>query len=433
MSHVTFVATGDSFITRRLPDYDEEFARLATIIHKADVRFTNLETVIRRNEGFPSAQSGGTWATTPPEVLEDLRAYGFNTLNLATNHTLDYSYGGLQATMSYLRQYDFIYAGAGEHMAAASAPSYIECPHGRVAMIAATSSCPAASIAGEQRRDAAGRPGVNSLRYNTVYRVHPDKIEALKKVAQASQINAPRELAIQNGFIQPDSTDVFRFGRHIFVPIRENEQEGRTTYPHAGDAERLYRAIDEAKRQADVVLVSLHSHEFQDDDNEKPADFFVNVARTCIDHGAHAIIGHGPHIVRGIEIYKNRPIFYSLGNFIFQSDTVRNLPADYYEKYGLGPEHHVAEAFDKRSANDTRGYAANAAIWSSVIASWTMKHGELTQLTLYPIALGFKKPRSVRGWPQLTDDTSVLHTIQRLSELYGTQFTIRDEQAVWSR
>ncbi len=45
-----------------------------------------------------------------------------------------------------------------------------------------------------------------------------------------------------------------------------------------------------------------------------------------IDAGADVFVGHGPHVLRGIEIYKGKPIFYSLSNFIFQNETVLRMP-----------------------------------------------------------------------------------------------------------
>lgn len=41
-----------------------------------------------------------------------------------------------------------------------------------------------------------------------------------------------------------------------------------------------------------------------------------------IDAGAGVVVGHGPHVLRGIEVYKRRPIFYSLASFIFENDLV---------------------------------------------------------------------------------------------------------------
>ncbi|CAH8247897.1 CapA family protein [Paenibacillus melissococcoides] len=86
--------------------------------------------------------------------------------------------------------------------------------------------------------------------------------------------------------------------------------------------------------------MSIHAHQPQGRSFERPAGFVVEFARLCIDEGAHAVVGHGPHIVRGIKVYKDRPIFYSLGNFIFQNDSFLREPADFFQKYGLG--HHIS-------------------------------------------------------------------------------------------
>src|SRR5699024_9835391 len=123
------------------------------------VRFTNLEMTTHHMEGVPGAASGGTWAMASPHVLKDLKGYGFNVIGWANNHTLDYLYGGLNATERYLNDYGFVHAGAGKNLAAASEPSYLETPAGRVALISATSSFHETWVAGEQRRDMVGRPG----------------------------------------------------------------------------------------------------------------------------------------------------------------------------------------------------------------------------------------------------------------------------------
>jgi hypothetical protein len=90
---MTFVATGDTFITRRLAEKGEEYTALSSLIQSAEVRFTNLEITTHNYEGFPGAASGGTWAIAPPEVLEDVRDYGFNQIGWANNHSMDYMNG----------------------------------------------------------------------------------------------------------------------------------------------------------------------------------------------------------------------------------------------------------------------------------------------------------------------------------------------------
>src|SRR5690625_3244016 len=116
---------------------------------------------------------------------------------------------------------------------------------------------------------------------------------------------------------------------------------------------------------------------------------------------ADAIIVHGRHILRGIEIYKNKPIFCSLGNFIFQNDSVEKLPADFYTKYELDHYANISDALDARSSGDTRGFAMDQRFWESVVATWSMKDGTVTEVQLHPIELGYGKSRHQRGWPKL--------------------------------
>lgn len=418
---MTFVATGDSFITRRLPSKDEAFNQLSSLIRSAAVRFTNLEVTTHYFEGIPSAVSGGTWAVASPDVLEDLKAYGFNLVAWANNHTLDYSYGGLEATEKYLNQYGFVHAGAGSHLGKANEPKYLETPSGRVALISVTSSFHETAVAGEQRPDMIGRPGINPLRYDTVYTISAEKMKSLKTIAETVGINAVQNLAVKEGFRVEPSGDVFQFGAYTF---KEGDEEGQATTPRQKDMERILRAISEAERQADYVVVSVHAHEMKGEAKNQPADFLKTFARKCIDQGAHSIIGHGPHILRGIEIYNNRPIFYSLGNFIFQNDTVTHLPADFYEKYGLDYTNNVADAFDARSDNETKGFAVQPCIWSSVVPRWKMEGEELKELELHPVELGYGQPRYRRGWPTLTKNTEILEMIQELSAPFGTTIEI---------
>lgn len=427
MTRMTIAATGDSFITRRLPAGDDTHPDLAELLGRSDIRFTNLEVTVHRMEGFPSAQSGGTWAVADPAVLEDLRRYGFNALAWANNHTLDYSYGGLEATTRYLDRYDWVHAGVGRNLAEAGAIKYMEFQGGRAALIAATSTFHESWRAGEQRSDGIGRPGVNPLRYMTTYRISEEQMIRLKAIADGTGINDEHDMLAKEGFAVGDP-DVMLFGGHRFSVC---EEKGAVTKPHPADMSRMLETIGHAKRQADYVIVSIHSHEMKDKRKDNPAEFLREFARGCIDAGAHAVIGHGPHIIRGVELYKNKPILYSLGNFIFQNDSVERLPSDYYEKYGLGHSHHTADALDVRSAGDTRGLGANPDVWSSVVASLAFEGGDLLGMDFHPISLGYGTPRYRRGWPRLTDDSSILRKLQSLSREFGTELLVEGAQASW--
>lgn len=420
---MTFIATGDSFITRRVPEKSAWFDTLAAWLATAQARFTNLEVTTHDFEGTPGAVSGGTWGIASPQVLTDIKRLGFNLIGWANNHTLDYSIDGLLATERHLNQHEFVHAGAGRNLSQASEPRYLEAHAGRVALIAATSSFHEAWMAGEQRPDMVGRPGVNGLRHTKTFVVSPGRLQTLKEIADDVPINAEYNRRVKQGFVVESPSGLLHFGKHLF---KAGEPQGEETSLNQTDLDRIVRSICLAKRSADYVVVSIHSHDMRGHDNEAPADFLVAFAHACIDAGAHAVIGHGPHILRGIEIYQQRPIFYSLGNFIFQNDCVSHLPADFYEKYHLGYTDTVADAFAARSANQTRGLGVMPAAWQSVAPRWTMEEGVLTELTLHPLELGFDEPIYRRGWPRLTGNPAILEKLQALSAPLGTVIRIEN-------
>lgn len=85
--------------------------------------------------------------------------------------------------------------------------------------------------------------------------------------------------------------------------------------------EKVYKdAIASAKKQCDILVVSVHWG--KEGVSEVDADE-MSTARKMIDSGADIIMGHHPHVVSGIDYYREKPIFYSLGNFIF---TMSNNP-----------------------------------------------------------------------------------------------------------
>jgi poly-gamma-glutamate synthesis protein (capsule biosynthesis protein) len=118
---------------------------------------------------------------------------------------------------------------------------------------------------------------------------------------------------------------------------------------------------------ADMVLVSFHCHE-NGATRDQPPEFLETFARACIEEGADAFIGHGPHVTRGIEIYNGRPIFYSLGNFIFQNETVRWQPAHNYELVKLDHTATPADFYAARSEDDTRWFPSDPICWESIAA-----------------------------------------------------------------
>src|SRR5262249_35156838 len=199
------------------------------------------------------------------------------------------------------------------------------------------------------------------------------------------------------------------------------------------DEDRVLRSIRHAARQADFVIVTSHSHDPGNEALEPPA-FLVEFIKKCIDAGADTYIVHGPHQLRGIEIYKGKPIFYSLGNFIFENETNDNMPSDIYESFGLANAAMAADLNDARFKGGTIGFPSNPVWFESVVAVPAFRGHRLAELKLYPIELGHGLPRSQRGVPRLANGESGKKIIDRLSKLsapFGTQLVFQNEIGVW--
>lgn len=83
---------------------------------------------------------------------------------------------------------------------------------------------------------------------------------------------------------------------------------------HNFDLAKAEAVIQDLKQKSDLVIVNIHwGNEYQHQFNK----YQEAIGHALIDAGADVIIGHHPHVVQGLEIYQGKPIFYSLGNFVF--------------------------------------------------------------------------------------------------------------------
>ena len=424
-TEMRLIATGDMFITRRIPeDGYEGFEQLRDCVMEHDVKFSNLEMTFHNQEGYPAAVSGGTWAMMAPEALDDVKRFGFNLFNTANNHSGDYGQEGVLATIRHLRERDMVFSGTGSNLAEASEACYLETRKGRVALISISSSFHESARAGGQSQAMKGRPGLNPLRSSMRYHVDQSHYDMAQELVKVTHVNASKEFSIKNGYSNPFDPGTLPFGSAGMFVL--DDSCWVESVPNSEDMDRIRGEIVEAGKQADVVLVSFHGHECDGEDTTIPARFLETFSRMCIDAGADAVIGHGPHELRGIEIYKEKPIFYSLGNFLFETETVSLQPYDAYINKKLPVDTKVGSYMDNRSKNGTVGYGVLENIWRAVMAGWTMKDGKVTQVQLYPISLGMKEKRSQKGVPKMTGDEEVLRYLQQLSDPYGTKIRIEN-------
>lgn len=417
-------AAGDAVMVQRLNPGYGGFSSVRDFICSAEARLVNLELVLTDKSCFASSFCGGTWVTTPKNVLPDLLSYGFNYCSLANNHIMDFSVGGMRTTVAELEKANIPYSGAGENLFEAAKPAILNLPSCRLAVISICSSFDDSARAGNTNNSFRGRPGLNPLRFETINTITADQMKAIKEIADETYINGEHALLARDGFVKED--ELFEFGGHKF---RVGDKVGKETRCSKADLERTMKMIDDARRVADYVVVMAHSHQTKKDSFREPDDFFVEFCRACIDRGAHAVIGGGTHQIKPIELYKGRPIFYSLGNFIFQSNVFFEQPADFNEMYGYPAETSAPEALEIRAKGWTMGLHSKNVNFRSIVPYLAFDGDKLNRLALKPIELGFDRGRTLKGLPTDADEKTSKEILAHINDVcadYGTSFVLKN-------
>lgn len=399
---------GDLFISRPITSVEMgALAPIREILSSCDCSFGNLETAILRvNEAPPSMFPGGGYAMADPACLCGLRELGFNLFSAANNHSMDYGEKGILKTCENLRSLGLPFAGIGRDLQEASAPAYCETMHGRVALISVTSSFHDSYAAGPKSKDMIGRPGVAPLRHWARYHVTNGDYEDLQRIADVTGINSYHNRARRQGYLP--RSESLKFGAYDFV--RDDQSYVETT-PLEIDLSRTKNSVGEARQRAEVVVVSVHSHQFKGEDSCVPPDFITNFCREMIDAGADIVVCHGPHKCRGLEKYGRGIILHGLGDFILQHEQQKVLPAEIYLKYGLDPDRVSApkELYDRRSKNGTVGLVAEDDAWWSVLVTVRCT-AERFDVELYPVEISRKT-----GLPKIVECGAVLERLNQLS------------------
>ena len=432
--NLNLVAVGDTMVTQRLSVYQEpQYLALVDLIQSADAAFANLEMTFHDYAPPPGLATSPAYAASNPKNLEEYKWMGFQLVTMAHNHHNDYALEGLLTSLKHIQEHGLIHAGAGSNLAEARAPAYMETPKGRIALLACVSTFVEAGAATDQRPDHKGRPGISPLGNRPIYTVDRQAFDQLRRLSQQLGLEKYKKFRHQwaaFGEVPQDSSTEFHFVEPGFPPhemlFRTGNASNITSIPDERDMADILRWVREARRQADWVLMSVHCHE-QDMDPEQPPEFLHTFARACIDEGVDVFLGHGPHFTRGIEIYKGKPIFYGLGNFVFQNETYKWAPHDTYMTHGLGYEHTTADVWDTRTKKGTASHYSNAKYWHGIVAQPIFNGWDLEEVRLHIVDLGYGQPRSRNGRPVLADDTvagAALERLKRLSEPYGTKIKI---------
>lgn len=419
-----FTAAGDMLIQQRIhPDYPG-FAELGPFIKQADARFFNLETTLNHEgEASVSQFSGGTYLRTDPEVLDDIKPFGFNLTSFNNNHALDYFYDGFKCTLDAVNKSGLVQSGAGRNLAEAAAPRYLDTPNGRVALISVSFSFNASMMAGQQTGRVKGRPGINGIRLNKHIELPPEEMEHIRRIAAASGINAGKEIGRKEGYQPPLADGECALGELKFCL-------GDTTrfvmQINQKDMARVEKAIFEAQLQANYIMISVHAHQVEGDSKESVPEFLREFAHRCIDAGAHAIVGHGPHLLRPIEIYKDCPIFYSLGDFVLQLYSIPFAPEEFYAKYSLDSSATVHELLKKRSKDFTTGLMTDWRMSHTVIPYWETEGTKLKKLVLMPIEMPMDGNMAEWGLPRRSNNLKIFEYLREMCLPYGTSIQLTE-------
>ena len=264
----TLLACGDVGVKR--PDCVSMFSGCAETLKQADLCFAQLETTIsERGAAVPNAKLA---MRAPPAMAVAAKTAGIDVVSFAGNHCLDYGYDAFADTLQHAADAGLAVCGAGQDLAAARRPVLLDAAGSKVAVFAASSILPEGYAADTDRA------GCAPLRVHTAYQqIEPD---------------------------QPGTAARIR------------------TFADRDDLEALLEGIRAAREHARTVLLSVHwgIHMVP----VSIADYQIEIAHRAIDAGADAILGHHPHLLKGVEFYRGRPIFYSLGNFAIEQPHVWN-------------------------------------------------------------------------------------------------------------
>ena len=426
--NIRIALAGEAMITRGLMAFREErFLGLRSLLHSADVRFANSEMLFHNYEDWPTYLSQ-TYMRCDPRFIADLQWLGINLVSCANNHGYDYGENGVLTNLRNLDAAGLVHAGSGKHYAAAMAPAYLETPAGRVGLVSATSSARANSRAGEQRRDMHGRPGVNLVRWINEWRVDANAFSELRRVAEAFDWRQRQPGWFSRGYaVEHDNADevVYLADRNtlgvgsedLTARFVQGSDFGRHSRAFTPDVERNVASVREARRMADWVIFSVHNHEGGESVDE-PSDHIRDLAHAVIEAGADVVIGHGPHVDRGIELYQGKPIVYSLGNFIMQNDQVELMPHDSMLLWDLGHDNVAADLFDAREGSRHRTTEPGPGWWSAIVMV-SFEARRLAEIRVHPIEIGFGLPRPQTGRPMLAeaDGDIARRAIERFARL----------------
>ena len=346
---------------------DPDRQAIFRIMQEADIAYGNLEFSINDR---PDLQRPFYNFRTPRTFVWELAAIGINMVSMANNHALDFGPEGLKESLRALDQASIAHAGAGLTLAAARAP---------------------------------GTKRVQS------------------RTTRFSLLSYMRYWTNRYRSADPAVPSLATIDPAVILVARDGKVE-TVEGPLESDVLAMEDDILVARRRTDVLMVALHNHDVSHhrvygiQDTTPPNDEIMY--RRAIDAGADVVLGTDPHVLRGIEIYKGKPIFYSLSDFIYQYRTPDKIPIDLiHQRDSELPRPDNVSVWDRRDSPE---------VMEGILVRMTVNADRLRRIQLLPVVIDDEGP--LYGVPRFVTDAqarAMIEKLQRLSAPYGTTIVFK--------
>ena len=476
----TVVAVGD--LIQMAPfanSNDPSIAFLVSLMRGADLTLANNENFIVDHDSYRGAIGH---QRSPAIIADDWASMGIDMVTKANNHTWDGGEAGLWANFRELDRVGIVHAGADYNATEARLTRSFFSPKGSAGLIGVYARSESTS---RMSGIATGEPVYVDAGQLEQLRAMRDAIVA-RRAETSNPIEVPQnvadEVTVFGTSFRLRSADV---AAHPFAANQQRRERERgeitsktndlnlVTYngvtasqmaqlraiagdkgggdtleafgtrfrimPGIGDysyemepqsLRNILREVRTGKQFNDFLAVTAHWHQNRfayqrySDDHYPPA-FQIDFAHAAIDQGADLFFAHGMHTLKGVEIYKGKPIFYGLSNFVFQSQMLRT-----WSDQGDQPP----ASLDGPIVGEGE---TNAAYWSrlqqpdnlvSLLTQSRYEDGQLVEVRLYPVELGpIDRPGSQFGTPRRPSPEGarrILEQVIEYSRPFGTRIRV---------
>lgn len=311
---LVFAGAGDIILDR-----DEPLTALqnvADVLRNADVTYINMEQVLC-DGGTPKPGHAVSKGTRFVEVYKDAQV---DVVSTATNHAMDWGEDGLAESLETLDRAGVAHAGTGANLSEARKPAILERQGTKFGFLNYCAVHPSGYEA------TATKAGLAPLKVDTLYRQFEE------------QPGTPPEIISR---------------------------------PTLASTEMITEDVKALREQVDIVIVVFHWGQHLLD--YVIPQYCIETAHATLDAGADMIISSHTHILKGIEIYKGKPIYYSLGNFV----------EDFGKAFAQGDDNIMIQRLNMHYfGQPTKPNADKAAM--TIIAKAYIQDGKIVQFGFMP-------------------------------------------------